>query len=221
MATKKDQQFQSDLQAVLDYLNTCNRPHSTQSLVDSMHGKIKKTQMQKCLDSLVVDQKIILKEWGKSKIYACRQDQFPKVAPEQMASIDETIKKVAEEASRIAKEVAVLKTEFQQLTAKPVLENLKSLMEDLRKELDTKTESLKDLRENATVISDEDQVNVKTKLKNNVAAWRKRKRTVNDMVGAISEASGKRPRELHEDIGIETDEEAKVDLKECDSLLKK
>jgi len=41
------------LKEILEYMKKTNRPYSLQNIFDNMHGKIKKSVMQKALDKLV------------------------------------------------------------------------------------------------------------------------------------------------------------------------
>lgn len=54
-----------------------NRPLNSQNVADALqkHG-LKKTAVQKALDSLADGGQISFKEYGKQKIYLARQDQF-------------------------------------------------------------------------------------------------------------------------------------------------
>lgn len=54
-----------------------NRPLNVQNVADFLQKfNLKKTAVQKALDSLADSGKISFKEYGKQKIYLARQDQF-------------------------------------------------------------------------------------------------------------------------------------------------
>lgn len=54
-----------------------NRPLNSQVVADFLQKfNLKKTAIQKALDSLAESGKITFKEYGKQKIYLARQDQF-------------------------------------------------------------------------------------------------------------------------------------------------
>lgn len=60
-----------------DFLFQQNRPLNSQNVADALQKfNLKKTAVQKALDSLCDGGQISFKEYGKQKIYLARQDQF-------------------------------------------------------------------------------------------------------------------------------------------------
>lgn len=67
-----------------------NRPLNTQNAADALQKfNLKKTAVQKALDSLADGGKISFKEYGKQKIYIARQDQFEIPNSEELAQMKE------------------------------------------------------------------------------------------------------------------------------------
>lgn len=67
-----------------------NRPLNTQNAADALQKfNLKKTAVQKALDSLADAGKITFKEYGKQKIYIARQDQFEIPNNEELAQMKE------------------------------------------------------------------------------------------------------------------------------------
>lgn len=58
---------------VLDYMQTQNRPYNVQNVFDNLHGIVPKAQVQTILDTLVSNGKVVMKEYGKLKIYLTAQ----------------------------------------------------------------------------------------------------------------------------------------------------
>ena len=52
-----------------------------------MHGKIKKSVMQKALDKLVEKEELQLKEFGKNKVYLLNQNAVPDFDEKDMAEL--------------------------------------------------------------------------------------------------------------------------------------
>lgn len=67
-----------------------------QNIVDSLQGKIKKSVVQKSLDSLLDSKQISAKEFGKSKVYYADQSNF-EVPPKE--EVEKTNKQIADEQS--------------------------------------------------------------------------------------------------------------------------
>ena len=68
---------------MLQFLKQQNRPYNTQGVADMLaqYG-VKKGPIQKALDALAEAQKIVCKEFGKSKIYMALQDEALELSKE-------------------------------------------------------------------------------------------------------------------------------------------
>lgn len=75
-----------------------NRPLNTQNVADALQKfNLKKTAVQKALDSLADSGKIAFKEYGKQKIYIARQDQFEIPNSEELSHMKEENGKLQEQ----------------------------------------------------------------------------------------------------------------------------
>lgn len=67
-----------------------NRPLNVQNVADSLQKfNLKKTAVQKALDTLADSGRISFKEYGKQKIYLARQDQFKIPNGEELTQMKE------------------------------------------------------------------------------------------------------------------------------------
>lgn len=67
-----------------------NRPLNSQTVADFLQKfNLKKTGIQKALDTLADNGKISFKEYGKQKIYLARQDQFDIPNSEELTQMKE------------------------------------------------------------------------------------------------------------------------------------
>lgn len=74
-----------------------NKPLNVQNVADSLQKfNLKKTAIQKALDSLCDSGKISFKEYGKQKIYLARQDQFDIPDSEELSRMKEENAKLQE-----------------------------------------------------------------------------------------------------------------------------
>ena len=64
---------------IAEYMERQNRPYSVQNIIDNLHGRVKKKQVEKITEGLVEEKVLTVKEYGKSKIFMINQDIFPKV----------------------------------------------------------------------------------------------------------------------------------------------
>lgn len=94
---------------LLHYELQQNRPLNTQNAADALQKfNLKKTAVQKALDSLADAGKITFKEYGKQKIYIARQDQFEIPNNEELAKMKEenaTLQEQLQEKKKATSEV--------------------------------------------------------------------------------------------------------------------
>lgn len=86
-----------------------NRPLNTQNAADALQKfNLKKTAVQKALDSLADSGRIAFKEYGKQKIYIARQDQFEIPNSEELSRMKEENAKVQEQINEQKRAISVL-----------------------------------------------------------------------------------------------------------------
>lgn len=84
-----------------------NRPLNSQNVADALQKyNLKKTAVQKALDSLADSGKISFKEYGKQKIYIARQDQFEIPNSEELNHMKEENAKLQEQLKEQKREVS-------------------------------------------------------------------------------------------------------------------
>lgn len=84
-----------------------NRPLNTQNVADALQKyNLKKTAVQKALDSLADSGKISFKEYGKQKIYIARQDQFEIPNSEELSRMKEGNAKLQEQLNEQKKVIS-------------------------------------------------------------------------------------------------------------------
>ena len=74
--------------AVYEFLRDRNAPFNVQLLVDNLQTKkVKKSQVEKALATLVTEGKVTRKEFGKTKIYFLAQANLEKATTEELTSL--------------------------------------------------------------------------------------------------------------------------------------
>ena len=89
MASKSNNDPQ---QVVLKYMTDQNRPYSTNDVLMNLHKEFGKTAIQKSLDTLVVEGKLVEKVNGKQKAYVINQAHLPTASEEELAALDAQLK---------------------------------------------------------------------------------------------------------------------------------
>lgn len=189
-----------------------NRPFNVQNIVDAFQAQgIKKTQTQRILDDLVADGTLIMKAYGKVKIYCANQAHFEKLSEDEMASMADRIAELGEKVKAIDGELSGLTSTNRALLATPSNANLASSLGAATDELGKKQASLAKLQSgNVRLISRDELQALQNKLAGAVKIWRKRKRAAMDMIGELAEGMDKKPAALMEEIGLEADEDVGV-----------
>lgn len=86
---------------ILDYLQKTNRPYSAIDIFNNLKEKIPKTLVVKCLNSMVENEVITGKLYGKQWVYVARQDLVECPTQEQISKMDDRIDELKESISCI------------------------------------------------------------------------------------------------------------------------
>ena len=193
--------------AIAEYMEAKNRPFSVQNLIDNHSGRIKKNQTQKIWDELWEDKILIVKEYGKTKIYMINQDIFPDASTEDLDRLDEQISVMKGEWEDLKNQLKELTVEVKRITSEPTNKELDDEIAKLEKEDKNLAKKLKEFeKKRKNAISEEDIKKIEITMQNYEQEWKKRKRGWMEMVDTITENLDKNRKDFMEEIGIETDE---------------
>jgi len=193
-------------ETILQYFKAQNRPYSVNDIAQILkeHGK---AAIQKSIDLLVVDGKLIEKTYGKQKVYAINQNQFVSSVEDNIGQMDLKISTLTHEVT-INEEAAIkaekeLKSIISSITTEEASKQLIEVSEE-NKKLENK---FQELSKNRVKVSTNDFKKVQQLKQKSVSEWRKRKRICVDMMDAILEGYPKGKKALIEEVGIELDED--------------
>lgn len=204
---------------VEDYVRNQNRPLNCQNAVDALQKYgIKKAVVQKSLDALVAEEVLTQKDYGKQKIYMLRQDNLPNLSPEETKELEEKVKKLQDTVKKESEVVGKLEQSFNQACNALSDEDLAKKIEELTAENEEIKGRLVKIKESQTLIPDAEKKEIVKAFDDALSAWKKRKRMVNDIVDPILENVSKKPKQFYQDVGIETDTEVNIDIKEVEAL---
>ncbi|KAH7516553.1 homologous-pairing protein 2 homolog [Ziziphus jujuba] len=216
MAPKSD----STEAIVLNFVNEQNRPLNSQNVADALQKfNLKKSAVQKALDTLADSGKISFKEYGKQKIYIARQDQFDIPDSDELNQMKEKNTKLQQQLDELRKAISGVEGEIKTLQSNLTLEQIHEKEARLRMEVMELEDKLEKLRGGVTLVSPEDREVVKKMYSEQINHWRKRKRMFKDLWDAITENSPKDLKEFKEELGIEYDEDIGVSLQSFGDLL--
>ncbi|MQL89662.1 hypothetical protein Taro_022245 [Colocasia esculenta] len=225
---------------VLSFVNEQNRPLNSQNVADALQKyNLKKTSIQKALDSLSDSGQISFKEYGKQKIYLARQDQFNIANAEELDQMKKANSKLQEDLEVQKKAISEVEAEDLLISCPKhtlfvmnvliaevrVLQSNLTLAEIHAKESRLKTEvremekKLKILSEGTPLVDPEERKKVEETYLEKINQWRKRKRIFKDLWNSITENSPKDEKEFKEELGIEYDEDVGVSFQAFSELL--
>lgn len=204
---------------VEDFVRNQNRPLNCQNAVDALQKYgIKKAVVQKSLDALVVEEVLTQKDYGKQKIYMLRQDNLPNLSPEETKELEEKVKKLQDTVKKESEVVGKLEQNLNQACNALSDEALAKKIEELTAENEEIKGRLDKIKESQTLIPDTEKKEIVKAFDDALSAWKKRRRMVNDIVDPILENVSKKPKQFYQDVGIETDTEVNIDIKEIEAL---
>ncbi|KAL6190285.1 hypothetical protein ACLB2K_036683 [Fragaria x ananassa] len=207
---------------VLRFVNEQNKPLNSQNVADALQKyNLKKTAVQKSLDTLADGGKISFKEYGKQKIYLARQDQFDIPNSEELSQMKEANTKLQEQLAAQKRAISEVEGEIKALQSNLTMEQIKENDTKLRKEVKELEDKLEKLRGGVTLVRPEDRKIIEQMYSEKISQWRKRKRIFRDLWDTITENSPKDLKEFKEELGLEYDEDVGVDLQSFSDLLPK
>ena len=192
---------------VLNYMINQNRPYSLINIFDNLHGNIKKGQLQKILDLLTEEKKLIMKEYN-TKIYLANQDNFPFVSDEELNKLDEEINLIKEENKKLKDDFNIKSNELKAISSTYTDEELDFKLKELKKEIIEKEKKVNLIQSNSIEIIPIEKMNEAEKnYFNSKKNYKKIKKICTGIIEQISEGLEMKIPKLMEDIGIENDNE--------------
>ncbi|KAJ3274349.1 hypothetical protein HK104_004115 [Borealophlyctis nickersoniae] len=206
-ATPQDPQ-----QVVLHYLRKTNRPYSAVDVFNNLKGEIGKTLVTKALSSLVEEQQVHGKQYGKQWVYVAKQDDLPAPSQSELDEMDGSIGRLKEEIGGLKEEIKQTQAALSGLTSSLTNEQIETRLVELEQENQKLSTRLEGLRSNTIQMSAQDKKRIEAGLESMRSQWRKRKRMFKEMWDAVTENMPGNRADLMEQIGIETDESVGVDI---------
>lgn len=200
---------------ILQFLLEKNRPYSATNLVDELHGEFTKTVIQKSLDQLTESGQITCKLCGKStKLYFAKQEGKEVASKEQLVEMDQNNNLLQQKIEELKKKRDELKSRRDTLSSTRTLEDLRSYRVQIEIDCQTAAKQRDELIQAAQGINPDDIAQINKEFNTRCDQWKKRKALCMDILNQLCDQDGmdKKPKDLIEDIGIETDEQYHLKL---------
>ncbi|OMJ14528.1 Homologous-pairing protein 2-like protein [Smittium culicis] len=213
MPPKQKTEDTSDSSLVFQHLLKVNRPLNANDVANSLQGSVSKTNVLKVLTSLAASGKIVGKTYGKQVIYCANQDnvEIPSLddAEAETARIDQLTELIASTKTQNS----ILVSKNNSLKAQKTIPQISSRIDFLKSENHNSSQRILKLQ-SGDVISQDEKVSIESEYKNNVKLWSQRRRLFKDIFDSITENYPGKPKDLLAQLGIETDEDVGINIKE-------
>jgi len=212
---------------VVGYLCEQNRPYSAIQIFDNLHRVVKKAHVQKILDDLSSDHgpscttKLACKSWKKSKVYWANQNLLPEANNTELDNMDSKIQELTAQLAEAEAKARSAESELASLGQEPTNAEADDKITSLEAEVSKKQAKLDSMGDDSKLVSKADMAAKQQKYNKYFLEWRKRRKAVMDMVNTFCENCGKKPVKVMSEIGVETDEDVRADLKKYETLMKR
>jgi len=196
---------------VLEFLESRNRPYSAVGVSDNSGGVVKKGPAEKALTALHEAGRIACKDLKKQKVYFATQTNFEVPDVEELAGREAAIKQLAEEVAALERDNKAVAAVLHQLSAQKSDDELDRETEVALKAVADLEARLLALRSGTQLVDDKEKARLQALYETNRSLWRKRKRIAQDVIEAVC-GDAKRPKDLMDELGIDTDEQMNVTL---------
>lgn len=205
--------MESDKEIVYKFMATANRPFSGNDVFSNLQRQgVGKSSVDKALDQLIKEKKIIMKLNGKQKIFCVVQPDSTTEDQKEIQSIHEELLKTNVALEQIQREYKESEIEVKKLQNTCSIEEIERKVAEMEIIISDLKSQLNELssKNNGNEISEKDKEQIKKNYEKFTKEYRKRKRMCTDILDSILENCPKPKKALFEEIGIETDESVKM-----------
>lgn len=197
------------------YMRAANRPYSAINVYDNLHGAVPKASVPRILDKLCEGETPVLrsKEYGKFKIYWPDQSAFGAISQSDIDAVNREGTELGNTAAQttirrkdLTAQVAALSTAMTDEDLEIALAEARNTTAELRRKLET-------LQGSTVLVKPEERAAAVATFERYRKGWVDRKRMVTDVINSMSEGLEKKPSVIANDVGVESDESVKLDVR--------
>lgn len=154
------------------------------------------------------------KSFGKFSLYWPQQAQYGDVSAARVSELTAQVKEAEERLAELQARRRSLTASLSDPTASLTLPEIKAKLAEVRAALAAGKERLTTLQTTTTLVTPAQRSVALASLERYRKAWASRKAMVAEVVDAMAEGMEKRPRDVLEMLGVDTDESAGVSIKD-------
>eukprot|EP01035_Chromulina_nebulosa_P016992 gene16992-22489_t len=201
--------------AILKYFQQQNRPYSAIQVYDNFHKRIAKSMIERALSSLSGETgsggELCCKEYGKSKIYYVNQATMPSnYTVDDIDTIENEIDELNKTIDDLHQNEKSIKQIQMQLESEPADSEMENVIQLIESRLQAKEQRVKTISEMS--FNPNDLVRLVKKHNSYRTIWKNRKEICIDIIDSIVDSSNKKPKDIINEIGLETDEEVSLKI---------
>ncbi|KAI8051186.1 Tat binding protein 1-interacting protein-domain-containing protein [Syncephalis plumigaleata] len=196
---------------VLAYLTRTNRPFSAGDVSSNLHNAVAKTAAQKILTQLAEQGQIVCKTYGKQQIYFIAQTDKALPSSEELQAMDQQIETCKQNVVTLSQQTKQLATMQQGLSGSISTDDAEKRLNELEQSNKQMEAKLAQLRQGKALMDPKERKKIDQNYEKYRNLWKDRKKLFQNIFSAITEHHPGKPKALMDEMGIETDEDAKVD----------
>lgn len=198
---------------ILQFLLTKNRPYSITNICDELHGEFSKTVVTKAVDSLTNEGRITCKLFGKTtKLYFANQENLPVASADDLERMDAEIESMRTQESQLRERLEELRRHRNKLFATKPIPELEAYKQELEERLAAEEQHREELISLADGISPGDAELYQKNYRTRCEQWRQRRNKCREIIDTLCEATEKKPSQIIDELGLDTDEANGVKL---------
>uniref|UniRef100_A0A8C9TNH7 PSMC3 interacting protein n=1 Tax=Scleropages formosus TaxID=113540 RepID=A0A8C9TNH7_SCLFO len=151
-------------------------------------------------------------EFGITLFTPRPQSQFADVSDADLGDLDGRIAELNSQVQTVTQSCKKLDAALKELQSSLTTEEMTKEVEELKQECCACRERLKGIKSADNHVTPEEKEKVYKERNAYLKEWKKRKRLASDMIDSILEGYPKSKKQFLEEVGIETDEDCKVNM---------
>ncbi|CAD8046465.1 unnamed protein product [Paramecium sonneborni] len=193
--------IKEDVDSLLEYFKSSNRPFTVNYLKDTLFLKL--STLQKNIDTLVSKGDVIMKEVGSTKVFLINQALMPTVNQQDLELLGSELEQKTEEYKQIAQQNAKLNEQLKNLSKIPTIQELVDMKNELKSKIDEIENKLLLYEDkNYKMATTEETQEVENEYQNMMNICKKRKNIYHEAIGSLLSESDLTIPQFEKIVGI-------------------
>ncbi|CAD8131814.1 unnamed protein product [Paramecium pentaurelia] len=193
--------IKEDVDSLLEYFKSSNRPFTVNYLKDTLFLKL--STLQKNIDTLVSKGDVVMKEVGSTKVFLINQNLMPTVNQQDLELLGSELEQKTEEYKQLALQNSKLSEQLKNLSKIPTLQELMDMKTEMKQKIDELENKLLLYEDkNFKMATAEETLQVENEYQNMLNICKKRKNIYNEAIGSLLSESDLTIKQFEKIVGI-------------------